>query len=394
MEFIADLKTIAINEGIKNPVITINQTSKTGEGFLGTYYIVNIHGTETRLSLFLKRPPKSTDEVVKESMRKIHLNEYLFYENIYPEFIKFEFVRNEDNYFKSVPKCYKIISNKNREVMILENLRANGFRSYNRRQPLDDNHLELILDELAHFHAVSFAFKDQKPDRFKEIVKNVSWAASETIKEDYLETVWFLSKNVLEKLDSNTFFGYELFKSHVDSIKDFLSFLDNFDGRFNVLNHGDLTLNNILFGYNEDDDDNPVRVSFLDWQLTKVTSPVIDLSYLIYGTCELKQMEKIDYFLNFYYNKLGFYINLLGSDLSMLYPKDDFDEEWRKFSRYGLALSTIVIKLTFTDPDDVPLNNSEKKTMLESLSYKIKNEKKYIERIKCVINHFIEKKYL
>lgn len=52
------------------------------------------------------------------------------------------------------------------------------------------------------------------------------------------------------------------------------------DKAFNVLNHGDVWVNNLMFKYSNTGE--PETVMFVDYQLTHYTSPALDLQYFIH----------------------------------------------------------------------------------------------------------------
>lgn len=72
---------------------------------------------------------------------------------------------------------------------------------------------------------------------------------------------------------------------------------------FQVLNHGDLWVNNMMF--KSDEDENPLDVSLIDFQGPFWGTPVIDLMYFIISSAadDIK-IEHFDSFIAFYHEEL------------------------------------------------------------------------------------------
>lgn len=76
------------------------------------------------------------------------------------------------------------------------------------------------------------------------------------------------------------------------------------DNDFNVLNHGDLWLNNMLWKYDELDSD-LIDVILIDYQEGLFCSPGFDLNHFFYASCKLDvQLNDLDKLLEYYHAEL------------------------------------------------------------------------------------------
>lgn len=79
---------------------------------------------------------------------------------------------------------------------------------------------------------------------------------------------------------------------------------------FNVLNHGDLWVNNIMFQYKEDG--SLKETYFIDFQMGRYGSPAQDLLYFLLSSTNLDiKLKHFDYFISFYHQQLIEHLKLL-----------------------------------------------------------------------------------
>lgn len=101
--------------------------------------------------------------------------QYTFHQ-ILPAFEKFQskHVTDAAKMFTNYPKIFSASSQLEDEYVILEDLSAAGYTNVDRPSALGFDKCVLVLETLARFHAISFAFKDQHFDEFTKLTEHLS----------------------------------------------------------------------------------------------------------------------------------------------------------------------------------------------------------------------------
>ena len=164
---------------------------------------------------------------------------------------------------------------------------------------LNRRHAELVIRELAKFHAISFCMKEGSNQQMLEKYSylNEDSLYRESTSDFTKRTITPVMASLAELLRNTP--GYE---SHydwfVDLARNFHTIQMNMvkaKNNFAVICHGDLWLSNILFKYSSHPDTEdlvPTEVKFIDFQSARFASLATDLVLFLFTSVQVSELHK------------------------------------------------------------------------------------------------------
>lgn len=296
--------------------IHLKSATKQGDNFLGIVHRVtykNQSDENSESTLILKVAPTNPARREAFGSRKFFLREIHLYNDIlsyFEEFQRIKCINIQRDGFKEYAKCYKSIDIEPNESLLLEDLSANGFNMIDRHTDvITADHVKLVMQSLGKFHAISFAIKDQEPNKFKELTSNLEEILFGKTQHHFRKHFDHLQRKTMSVIA-----GTELF----DKVNIEDSFFDMaaqcVDGElaepYAVLCHSDTWSNNTLFKC--DATGKPADVRLIDWQISRYASPVTDILYYIFGCVGTElRTSHYDIFLRAYHDSLSSYLKRL-----------------------------------------------------------------------------------
>lgn len=256
------LNRIAEEQGFTNYVINYDRGSNFGDGFVAEIVRAKISGSqlvkgaqeESELVLILKLPPDNKTRREQMGMHAFE-REVTVYNEILPMFQKFQLDKGlkPGQGFISFPKCYYASHDKEKDeaVIIMEDIRKQGFKMLNKYKTVDFTHATAVLETLAQFHGLSLAMKDQCPGIFEKF-KGLKDVMAEGMINDMMKSLVHTNcekailalepheENIKQKLRAFSENIFDIIKSSTDGES---------AEPYTVLNHGDCWINNIMFKY-------------------------------------------------------------------------------------------------------------------------------------------------
>lgn len=330
-----------------------------GDSYLSELIRIRIFGkTETgsskHVQVILKNIPKNVCRRLTYRSDEFFKNEINFYQKVLPVLLEFQAKKNVSEPFVNYTKLFLALIDGVHDVICLEDASLEDFGSAVRQEGIDLEHCKLCFRILAQYHALSFAMRDQEPEKFEQISNEIfetyyaerlwSWyerfwkrlcgIAIDAVEKEYPDSIY--EKKIKE------FCVPETYKKMIDAVEDTKA--------TGVISHGDCWTNNFLFKYVEG---KAVDAKIIDFQLTRCASPVLDISFVIYA-CTTKELrdEHYEELLKEYHQELSKRIKDLGSDPEKMYSWDTFKGEMKKYSYFGLAFSFESTPFIILDPED------------------------------------------
>jgi hypothetical protein len=288
------------------------------------------------------------------------------------------------------PFCYKTTRP---HTLILEDLMTLGFKMANRRDRLDLTHCTMALKGLAKFHAASVALYDKNPNSMDEYAENMYTENNRDMTMKFMAPTINTLADVVEKWP-----GFEEYADKIRGIipklwDRIMEIMKPVPGSLSVLNHGDFWVNNMMFHYCPETG-KPDQVRFIDFQLSRYSTPALDLQYFIYSSLsEPVRCEYTEHLLEVYHTELRDTLKALGSD-HHVYTIEQLKKEYEDRSFFGLFTACTLLSAVLADPAEAldMEGLSEDGSNLDSKSLeKSYSGRRYKEAFQKLLPHFERK---
>ncbi|PSN36168.1 hypothetical protein C0J52_16999 [Blattella germanica] len=257
-------------------------------------------------------------------------------------------------------------------TIVMEDLKEKGFMMADRLKGFDKKHCILVMKTLARHHAASAVLNEKNPEIMKPFYKPIHGEkARESLKIFFENAMENVAKEVELWPDYSDRFANKLHKV-AEQIVDYQIRCSHInENEFNVLNHGDFWLNNMMF---------------VDYQASRFGNPAHDIMYFLYSSPTLDIMKDNQFLIEEYYKTLEETLTLL--EYKHLIPSySDFLKQLNNRGLSAVIMVGVALSFIYADPNDVP--DTEKMAKGESKGVSL--TKKHKEVIKEMLPIFEEK---
>lgn len=258
------LEKIAKREGFIEFTTEVDSGSNVGDNFTSELLRIIITGhrqpvtgtaDEEKLHLMCKLAPENAKRCADFQGELSFDRESYFYTKLMPQFAEFQAEKGLPavDQFKAFPKCYDVFSDTENDVYVvtIEDMRPKDFAMWPKEKPMDVEYVAATLRELAKYHAISFAMKDQRPEQFAEHKKLIDVTQAFLTSENMHSMFRQCYERVIDALQNDDY--KDILRDVQRNIKKYFQECQTEEAadRFGVVTHGDLWNNNILFRTNE-----------------------------------------------------------------------------------------------------------------------------------------------
>ncbi|XP_014257216.1 uncharacterized protein LOC106671000 [Cimex lectularius] len=307
------------------------------------------------LSIIVKE--STLDRMVTEAIQESvdFSTEVKIYRDVFPamENLLLEYGNNDEPLW---PHCLGQLDD---TKIVLQDLKELGYKIIDRQKGMDYEHASMTMGALAKFHALSVALVQRgliSPDGYSKFVFGGDFdVMNEHLRSNFetlhraISTTWSCEwSDIIERLG-------KLPKKAVNILRECRK-----KGKFNVLNHGDPWVNNIMFRYPKGSTE-PESIRFVDFQLSHYDSYAFDLHYFMSTSIAPDILPSADRLLLEYTETLAASLRFFGINDSPTYA--DVLVEMKRTEFFGLVAAVTVAPVVTAPPELAPPKIANAKDM-------------------------------
>lgn len=327
---------------------------KPGDNYCSGIIRVNFDyqkNEESGRSSVLLKIPSLSENFKKVSPLGLYHREVYIYENFLPKLYDLL----DGTHF--APICHVATPT---QVLVLEDLKARGYGTCDRKQQLDLDHCCAALVTLAKYHGLTVKYTQTHTlkDPLRQLPTEYSPSLVAFGKIMY-DTFLQVAKSVAPE---STYQKLCEYKDKLEEIWRLISRANDNCTKFWVVTHGDFWTNNILFKH--DDHGRVQDTKMIDWQISRRGSPAMDLIYFLVSSVQFEIFASHrDTVLNLYVDTLNETLSRL--DCNCQYTRADLDNDFNEYKVLFPFFVSGILQIIMMDRDSPVFDPARSKIISE-----------------------------
>ncbi|KAG7164289.1 putative Ecdysteroid kinase-containing protein 6 [Homarus americanus] len=326
-------------------------------------------GIENNITYVVKLNPQRNMKELREYVRLNFIKEVGYYQDLVPLFNAE--LQNFGIEPLRMPTCLFVHMTEGEEVMILGDLRPEGFKVLDRKKGMEKEHTIMVMKEMSKIHAAS-TLVEKKAEEALELKHKYLLVDMSSMKQfdKFFTGSMRSAADLAEKVG-----GYERhaawFRNFAPKCGDAFKEQLKRSPPFDVVCHGDCWTTNVLFRY--DESGAPVDLRLLDFQVCRKASLATDLNFFMYTSLTGDQRkENLHVFLKAYHD--SFRQVMEGAGFPMPFSTEELLQEYHKRNLFGFIMGLIAVPILLTMSKEALDLNSVKDENIENFVSDQKNK--------------------
>ncbi|XP_055542208.1 uncharacterized protein LOC129727939 isoform X2 [Wyeomyia smithii] len=274
-------------------------------------------------------------------------------------------------------------------VMLLENLKLDGYITEDRRRGFPCHIAVYILKKLSLFHAIPIALRHMKPNVFKSKLQKylIKFDIDAGLGEQTIDKMVNVMRTDLIKAGVDTQLTERVMNMIGECRRRQSRLLSDEITPYCTMLHNDLWVNNMMIKY--DADKKPLGLKFVDFQLIQSDSLVRDVLFFLLTSVSDPDLETSldDYLEKYFYSLLSDLTKLKYPDLSQ-FTYESFLEEMNRIAPRELYHIVAMLRVVLARKESIP-DHSELDAELFCNDNLVESD--FYEKLLLVVNIYVKK---